>query len=85
MSERYRKLYQKMVDVLEKLDPEELDRRSERRAAIDELPVIKLSDRRAAPIMANGPSTLLLHASRLRRTDAFGTASKTNPRISSML
>jgi Fe-S-cluster containining protein len=38
MSERYGKLYQTMVDVLEKLDPEELDRRPERRAAIDELP-----------------------------------------------
>src|ERR1700674_6088971 len=38
MSERYGKLYQKMVDMLEKLDPEELDRRSDRRAAIDELP-----------------------------------------------
>jgi hypothetical protein len=39
MSERYGKLYQKMVDMLEQLDPEELDRRSDRRAAIDELPV----------------------------------------------
>jgi hypothetical protein len=38
MSERYGKLYQRMVDVLEKLDPDELDRRSERRAAVDELP-----------------------------------------------
>jgi uncharacterized protein len=38
MSERYGKLYQKMVDMLEKLAPEELDRRSDRRAAIDELP-----------------------------------------------
>jgi Fe-S-cluster containining protein len=38
MSERYGTLYQKTVDVLEKLDPEELDRRSDRRAAIDELP-----------------------------------------------
>ncbi|KRR22378.1 hypothetical protein CQ13_29430 [Bradyrhizobium retamae] len=38
MSERYGKLYQTMVDMLEKLDPEELDRRPERRAAIDELP-----------------------------------------------
>ena len=37
MSERYGKLYQRMVDVLEKLDPDELDRRSERRAAVDEL------------------------------------------------
>ena len=37
-SERYGKLYQRMVDVLEKLDPDELDRRSERRAAVDELP-----------------------------------------------
>ncbi|MCK1641650.1 YkgJ family cysteine cluster protein [Bradyrhizobium sp. 157] len=38
MSERYGKLYQAMVDLLEKLDPDELDRRPERRAAIDELP-----------------------------------------------
>jgi Fe-S-cluster containining protein len=37
MSERYGKLYQRMVDVLEKLDPDELDRRPERRAAVDEL------------------------------------------------
>ena len=37
-SERYGKLYQRMVDVLKKLDPDELDRRSERRAAVDELP-----------------------------------------------
>jgi len=37
MSERYGKLYQRMVDILEKLDPEELDRRSDRRAAVDEL------------------------------------------------
>lgn len=38
MSERYGRLYQKMVNLLSKLDPEELDRRPERRAAIDELP-----------------------------------------------
>jgi Fe-S-cluster containining protein len=38
MSERYGKLYQKMVEMLEKLDPEELDRRSDRRASVDELP-----------------------------------------------
>ena len=38
MSEQYGKLYKKMVDMLEKLDPEELDRRSDLRAAIDELP-----------------------------------------------
>jgi Fe-S-cluster containining protein len=38
MSERYGRLYQKMVDVLERLAPEELDRRSDRRAAVDELP-----------------------------------------------
>jgi Fe-S-cluster containining protein len=38
MSERYGKLYQRMVELLEKLDPEELGRRPERRAAIDELP-----------------------------------------------
>jgi uncharacterized protein len=37
-SERYGKLYQKMVEILEKLDPEELDRRSDRRAGVDELP-----------------------------------------------
>jgi uncharacterized protein len=43
MSERYGKLYQKMVDMLEKLDPEELDRRSDRRVAIDELPPGKLA------------------------------------------
>jgi uncharacterized protein len=43
MSERYGKLYQKMVDMLEKLDPEELDRRSDRRAAIDELSPGKLA------------------------------------------
>ncbi len=38
MSERYGQLYQRMVDMLEKIDPVELDRRSERRAAVDELP-----------------------------------------------
>ena len=37
MSEKYGRLYQKMVNMLEQLDPEELDRRSERRSAIDEL------------------------------------------------
>jgi uncharacterized protein len=37
-SERYGKLYQRMVDALEKLDPDELDRRPDRRAAVDELP-----------------------------------------------
>jgi uncharacterized protein len=37
MSERYGKLYLKMVDMLEKLDPAELDRRQERRTAVDEL------------------------------------------------
>ena len=37
ISERYGKLYQRMVDILEKLDPAELDRRQERRAAVDEL------------------------------------------------
>jgi Fe-S-cluster containining protein len=36
-SDRYGKLYQRMVDILERLDPEELDRRAERRAAVDEL------------------------------------------------
>ena len=36
--ERYGKLYQRMVEILGKLDPDELDRRPERRAAIDELP-----------------------------------------------
>jgi uncharacterized protein len=38
MSERYGRLYQKMVETLEKLDPAELDRWPDRRAAIDELP-----------------------------------------------
>ncbi len=38
MSERYNKLYQRMVEMLGKLDPDELDRRPERRAAIDEFP-----------------------------------------------
>lgn len=38
MGLRYGKLYQRMADVLEKLDPDELDRRPERRAAVDELP-----------------------------------------------
>ena len=37
MSERYGKLYQRMVDILEKLDPAELDRRQQRRAAVEEL------------------------------------------------
>jgi Fe-S-cluster containining protein len=38
MSERYSKSYQRMVEMLGKLDRDELDRRPERRAAIDELP-----------------------------------------------
>jgi hypothetical protein len=38
MSERYGNVYQKMVDTLEGLDPEKLDRRSDRRVAVDELP-----------------------------------------------
>jgi hypothetical protein len=38
--------------------------------------IIKLSDHRRAPKMANGPSTLLLRTSRSRRTNVFGTASK---------
>jgi Fe-S-cluster containining protein len=38
MSERYGRLYQRMVDMLEKLDPTELGQRPERRAAVDELP-----------------------------------------------
>jgi len=38
MSERYGRLYQKMVETLEKLDPSELERRADRRAAIDDLP-----------------------------------------------
>jgi uncharacterized protein len=38
MSERYGKLYKKMLGMLEKLDPDELHRRPERRAAVDELP-----------------------------------------------
>lgn len=37
MSERYGKLYQRMIGTLEKPDPDELDRRAEWRA-IDELP-----------------------------------------------
>jgi hypothetical protein len=47
--------------------------------------IIKLSDHRGAPIMANEPSTLLLLASRSRRTGVFGTASKAKLRISSVL
>jgi Fe-S-cluster containining protein len=43
MSERYGKLYQKMVGMLEKLDPDEFDRRPERRAAVDELPAGELA------------------------------------------
>ena len=46
MSERYGKLYQRVVDMLEKLDPAELDRRLERRAAVDELPAGTLASRR---------------------------------------
>ena len=38
MSERYGNLYQRMIEILEKLDPEELNRRSNRRADVDELP-----------------------------------------------
>ncbi len=38
MSERYGRLYQRMVEALEKLDPNELDRRPDRRAEIDEMP-----------------------------------------------
>jgi Fe-S-cluster containining protein len=38
MSERYGNLYQKMVDILEKFEPQELEMRSDRRAAVDELP-----------------------------------------------
>ena len=45
MSERYGELYQKMVETLEELDPSELDRRSDRRAAIDELPAGALASR----------------------------------------
>jgi hypothetical protein len=36
MGDRYGALYQRMVDVLERLDPEELDRRSARRTDVDE-------------------------------------------------
>jgi uncharacterized protein len=43
IGERYGKLYQRMVDLLENLDPRELDRRSERRAAVDELPAGQLA------------------------------------------
>jgi uncharacterized protein len=45
MSARYGQLYQSMVATLEKLDPEELDRRPERRAAVDELPAGALASR----------------------------------------
>ena len=37
MSDRYGALYQRMVDVLEKFDPAELDKRAERRAEVDSL------------------------------------------------
>ena len=37
MSVRYGKLYQRMVDILEKLDPDELNWQPERRAVVDEL------------------------------------------------
>jgi uncharacterized protein len=36
MTRRYKVLYQRMIDVLESLDPEELDRRADRREAIDD-------------------------------------------------
>ena len=58
MSERYGTLYQKMVDVLEKLDPEELDRRSDRRAAIDELPAGTLASMWVDIDATNGVSSL---------------------------
>lgn len=35
MSDRYNAVYRRMVDVLESLEPEELDRRADRREAID--------------------------------------------------
>lgn len=38
MGERYGALYRRMADLLERLDPEELERRAARRAAIDGLP-----------------------------------------------
>ena len=38
MSDRYGAVYQRMVDLLEKLAPDELARRAERRAEVDELP-----------------------------------------------
>lgn len=60
MSERYGKLYQSMVDILEKLDPAELDRRAERRAAVDELSAGTLAsmwvDVEATINGGNGPS-----------------------------
>jgi uncharacterized protein len=37
MGERYGELYQRMVDVLERLDPNELDRRSERRHDVEDM------------------------------------------------
>jgi Fe-S-cluster containining protein len=58
MSERYGKLYQRMIDMLEKLDSDELDRRPERRAAIDELPAGTLASVWVdidATIAASGP------------------------------
>jgi Fe-S-cluster containining protein len=58
MSERYGKLYQRMIDMLEKLDPDELDRRAERRAAVDELPAGTLASVWVdidATIAASGP------------------------------
>jgi hypothetical protein len=38
--------------------------------------IIKLSDHRGAPTMANGPYTPLLRTSRSKPTGVFGTASK---------
>jgi hypothetical protein len=38
MSDRYGALYTRMVDLLQSLDPEEFDRRQERRGAVDNLP-----------------------------------------------
>lgn len=60
MSDRYGKLYQRMIEILERLDPDELDRRPERRAAVDELPAGTLAsmwvDIDATIAEANGSS-----------------------------
>ena len=45
MGDRYGAVYQRMVDMLERLDPEELDRRADRRHDVEETP----SGRAASP------------------------------------